>query len=170
MPHRPLWTWRTVDARVHTDRYEHGERSVWDDFLMGLPILLNAFARFSSWFQTTITLIPAYHCLSFSEQEDGKVVMSKIHILSFIDDEKDIILSFMDDKGTDKSVVVYNQFREFWCKHEHLFISKRIRPQSRTGAYVHRPPNDNINWGLENRVQKRGHKKRRCFISPPWRL
>ena len=117
--HRPLWTWRTVDARVHTDRYEHGERSVWDDFLMGSAQILNAFARFSSWFQTTITLIPAYHCLSFSEQEDGKVVMSKIHILSFI-----------DDKGTDKSIVVYNQFRVFWCKHEHLFISKGIRPQS----------------------------------------
>lgn len=33
-------------------------------------------------------------------------------ILSFIDDKKDIILSFIDDKGTDKSVVVYNQFRE----------------------------------------------------------
>ena len=34
-------------------------------------------------------------------------------ILSFIDDKKDIILSFMDDKGTDKSIVVYNQFCAF---------------------------------------------------------
>gem|GEM_PF-5097458 len=39
--------------------------------------------------------------------------MSKIHILSFIDDKKNIILSFIDDKGTDKSIVVYNQFRAF---------------------------------------------------------
>ena len=42
MPHRPLWTWRTVDARVHIDRYEHVERSVWDDFF-------NAFARLWLW-------------------------------------------------------------------------------------------------------------------------
>ena len=40
------------------------------------------------------------------------------------------ILSFIDDKGTDKSIVVYNQFRAFWCKHENLFISKEMRTQS----------------------------------------
>ena len=37
MPHRPLRTWRTVDARVHIDRYEHGERPLRDDFLALLP-------------------------------------------------------------------------------------------------------------------------------------
>ena len=30
-----------------------------------------------------------------------------------MDDKKIIILSFMDDKGADKSIVVYNQFRAF---------------------------------------------------------
>ena len=75
----------------HIDRYEHGERSmlVFTPTVMNMENgrcemtfsmlshnFLNAFARFSSLFQTTITLIPAYHCLSFSEQEDGKVVMS----------------------------------------------------------------------------------------------
>ena len=50
MPHRPLWTWRTVDARVYNDRYEHGERSVWDDFL-------NAFARFSQWFRPIVCFV-----------------------------------------------------------------------------------------------------------------
>lgn len=34
-----------------------------------------------------------------------------------------------------------------------------MRPQSRTGAYGHRPPNDNINWGLENGAKKRAQKK-----------
>ena len=48
--YRPLWTWRTVDARVYNDRYEHGERSVWDDFL-------NAFARFSQCFRPIFKLI-----------------------------------------------------------------------------------------------------------------
>ena len=47
-----------------------------------------------------------------------------------MDDKKDTILSFIDDKGTDKSIVVYNPFHAFWCKHEHLFISKEMRPQS----------------------------------------
>ena len=50
MSHRPLWTWRTVDARVYNDRYEHGERSVWDDFL-------NAFARFSQWFRPIVCFV-----------------------------------------------------------------------------------------------------------------
>ena len=51
--HRPLWTWRTVDARVYADRYEHGERSMWDDFL-------NAFARFSQWFRLIICFVLCY--------------------------------------------------------------------------------------------------------------
>ena len=50
MSHRPLWTWRTVDARVYNDRYEHGERSMWDDFL-------NAFARFSQWFRPIVCFV-----------------------------------------------------------------------------------------------------------------
>ena len=29
--------WRTVDTRVHIDRYEHGERPLRDDFLALLP-------------------------------------------------------------------------------------------------------------------------------------
>ena len=53
--HRPLWTWRTVDARVYNDRYEHGERSVWDDFL-------NAFARFSQCFRPMVCFVL---CCSF---------------------------------------------------------------------------------------------------------
>ena len=48
--YRPLWTWRTVDARVYNDRYEHGERSVWDDFL-------NAFARFSQCFRPMVCFV-----------------------------------------------------------------------------------------------------------------
>ena len=48
--HRPLWTWRTADARVYNDRYEHGERSVWDDFL-------NAFARFSQGFRSMVCFV-----------------------------------------------------------------------------------------------------------------
>ena len=52
--YRPLWTWRTVDARVHTDRYEHGERSVWDDFL-------NGFARFLIGFHTTFAWFSGYY-------------------------------------------------------------------------------------------------------------
>ena len=55
MPHRPLWTWRTVDARVYNDRYEHGERSVWDDFL-------NAFARLSQGFRSMVCFVL---CCSF---------------------------------------------------------------------------------------------------------
>ena len=50
MPHRTLWTWRTVDARVYNDRYEHGKRSMWDDFL-------NAFARFSQWFRPIVCFV-----------------------------------------------------------------------------------------------------------------
>lgn len=34
-----------------------------------------------------------------------------------------------------------------------------MHPQSRTEVSVLRPPCDNINWALENREQKRGHKK-----------
>ena len=50
VPHRPLWTWRTVVAHVHIDRYEHGERSMWDDFL-------NAFARLSQGFRSMVCFV-----------------------------------------------------------------------------------------------------------------
>ena len=63
--YRPLWTRGTVDAHVHIDRYEHVERSIRDDFLVGfarffrglhsifswvLPDYLNAFTWNIAWF------------------------------------------------------------------------------------------------------------------------
>ena len=54
MLHRPLWTWRTVDARVRIDRYENEQRSVWDDFL-------NAFTQFSQCFCPILSMfLPNY--------------------------------------------------------------------------------------------------------------
>ena len=54
------------------DRYEHVERSIRDNFSRLSPDFFKAFARFSSWFQATIALVPAYLCLSITEQGDGK--------------------------------------------------------------------------------------------------
>ena len=54
MLHRPLWTWRTAVARVYIDRYEHEQRSVWDDFL-------NAFTQFSQCFCPILSMfLPNY--------------------------------------------------------------------------------------------------------------
>ena len=81
--------------------------------------------------QAVLSSKNSYSMLKFKKSLQKKKKLDIwIHILSFIDDKKNIILSFIDDKGTDKSIVVYNQFRAFWCKHENLFISKEMRTQS----------------------------------------
>ena len=50
------------------------------------------------------------HILSFIDDKKNTILSfiddKKNIILSFIDDKKNIILSFMDDKGTDKSIVI----------------------------------------------------------------
>ena len=56
--HRPLWTWRTVVARVHIDRHEHEQRSVWDDFL-------KAFAEKTRYFQLTKAMFLAHQILTY---------------------------------------------------------------------------------------------------------
>ena len=48
--HRPLWTWRTVVARVHIDRHEHEQRSVWDDFLRAFTQLIGWYTTINHWF------------------------------------------------------------------------------------------------------------------------
>ena len=58
--YRPLWTWRTVDARAYNDRYEHGERSMWDDFSMLSPDFLNAFAQWFAFFYAVVSLYIAF--------------------------------------------------------------------------------------------------------------
>ena len=49
---------RTVDARVHTDRYEHEQRSVRDDFL-------KAFVEKSQYFQLTKAMFLAHQSLTY---------------------------------------------------------------------------------------------------------